>query len=334
MDKLRKSLTCIGLGDAEIFRLRLLLKFFSNSLDTDWFIEEPGTPGQVCLVDLDLPTGEQFWRNGAEAYEARIAVTELNRELSRDGTEWIIHRPWHGSDEAGLVCVLNRLTAHQKPTVTLESVAVAAPLRFAHAENLDLGKVIQDCARDRTGIRLQFRGLSEIWLNGARSTYSSVQQPSEIHEAFRFHSTHLEHAERSRELPVGEERPWSQLKWIHAISSAHPTEPWVGRYVRLKRWPDFANLPHELVHLRLAAAMLRQPVMLATLVKFLKTSIEEAVAFCVGLQCLDLLEEHSAGAQAQTPAKAVVPPQTKQDGNGAKSQLLRRVLTAIYARQG
>jgi hypothetical protein len=329
MEKLRKSLTCIGLGDAEISRLRLLLKFLSSSLDMEWFIQEPGTPGQVCLVDLDLPSGEQFWRNGAEAYEARVAVTEL----TRDGIEWEIHRPWHRSDDMGLVSVLNRLTANQKSTGTLQSLPLPASPKLALQENLTLSKVIQECERDRTGIRLQFRGLSDIWLNGSRSTYCSPQQPTEIHEAFRLHSTRLEYAVRSREFPMGEERPLAQLKWICAISGMQPAVPWNGRYVRLKRWPDFASLPHDLVHLRLAAAMLRQPVMLTTLVRLLNTTMEEAVAFCIGLQCLDLLEEHSASAHAQMPTKSAASPQMNQDGSGAKSQLLRKVLTAIYARQ-
>jgi hypothetical protein len=328
MAKQRRTFTCIGLGDVEISRLNLLLKFFSSTLDVDWTAEHDGSESQICMVDLDQAVGEEFWRTGAADYGDRIAVTDS----IRDGIEWNVLRPWHRSDKNGLVAVLNRLAAHRLSSVLSKPAVVLQPQLHAIQGSLNLAAVIADCERELAGIRLRFVKLPDIWLNGARLTYSTTCGPNLILDAFRSKSAMLESAERTREFPAGEERPLAQLKWIHAISTAHATDEWGGRYFRLKRWPDFASLPHDLVHLRLAASMLRQPMMLGPLAKILNATIEDAVAFCAGVECLELLEEHPRDTYAPPPRPATTHP-VVQEGAAPKSQLLRKVLTALYARQ-
>jgi hypothetical protein len=118
-------------------------------------------------------------------------------------------------------------------------------------------------------------------------------------------------------------KPLDRLLWL-AFVLGHDVEPrgWSeDDGIRIRQWPDFASLPHNANHLRLAAAFSRRPATVADIAVTSRILQGEVVRFVNACAALRIVETSPApeGARAPRPAEE----------NGERTGLFRTILRRL-----
>lgn len=120
----------------------------------------------------------------------------------------------------------------------------------------------------------------------------------------------LSPAEQAAMAKAREFRPPRELEWTFWISNGAPRlrpELDPAKRWRLVRWPDFGRLPHYHADVRMASALMAQPLSLAELTEVAKVRRETAINFLNATYTLRALSEEAAPQPAPTPAAAPRP---------------------------
>lgn len=137
----------------------------------------------------------------------------------------------------------------------------------------------------------------------------------------------LSAAEQAAMAKAREFRPPRELEWTFWISNRaprlrpelDPTKRW-----RLTRWPDFGRLPHYRADVRMASALMAQPLSLAELTEVAKVRSETAINFLNATYTLRALKEEAAPVAAPAPKGARARAQATSALAGLIAQLRRK----------
>src|SRR5258706_5471 len=101
-------------------------------------------------------------------------------------------------------------------------------------------------------------------------------------------------------------RPLEELLWLkglvtgagESLGTWNPREP-----VRLKRWPNFASLPHRQCHLKMAAILTADAALAAALAEACEVAVGDAADFLNACAEIGILETRAAPVAASPPRK-------------------------------
>lgn len=121
-------------------------------------------------------------------------------------------------------------------------------------------------------------------------------------------------------------QPMEAMAWQLAMLAVPkaPLEAGVPEHhLRLKRWPNFAILPHRPCHLQWAARLARGPQPLRTLVAESVGGFDPVARFANACSLLGILDMHAAPACVASPASGAVP------AGGGRAGIFQKLLDRL-----
>ena len=249
-------LSLVNVGADEERYLRSLLALLKTYLEPSWCIAARlGDLPDAVLVDMDSKEGHQVWENVNFGGTPRIA-------LSRDqvlAAEWTLLKPIRPGGPHSLTEVLTavagklQLSAPASSTPTYNWRPFASMVRRACQQPYPSDVMLA------TGSALVVDPKGQVFY----SSRTTDELTALLRNRRRIDGKVVDVPD-TRKLAARlarwgiRPRPLEELLWLTGLVSGageslgtwDPREP-----VRLKRWPDFASLPHRQVHLKMAAIL-------------------------------------------------------------------------------
>jgi len=249
-------LSLVNVGADEERYLRSLLALLKTYLEPSWCIAARlGDLPDAVLVDMDSKEGHQVWENVNFGGTPRIA-------LSRDqvlAAEWTLLKPIRPGGPHSLTEVLTavagklQLSAPASSTPTYNWRPFASMVRRACQQPYPSDVMLA------TGSALVVDPKGQVFY----SSRTTDELTALLRNRRRIDGKVVDVPD-TRKLAVRlarwgiRPRPLEELLWLTGLvtGAGESLGTWDLREpVRLKRWPDFASLPHRQVHLKMAAIL-------------------------------------------------------------------------------
>ena len=249
-------LSLVNVGADEERYLRSLLALLKTYLEPSWCIAARlGDLPDAVLVDMDSKEGHQVWENVNFGGTPRIA-------LSRDqvlAAEWTLLKPIRPGGPHSLTEVLTavagklQLSAPASSTPTYNWRPFASMVRRACQQRYPSDVVLA------TGSALVIDPQGQVFY----SSRTTDELTALLRNRRRIDGKVVDVPD-TRKLAARlarwgiRPRPLEELLWLTGLvtGAGESLGTWDLREpVRLKRWPDFASLPHRQVHLKMAAIL-------------------------------------------------------------------------------
>ena len=249
-------LSLVNVGADEERYLRSLLALLKTYLEPSWCIAARlGDLPDAVLVDMDSKEGHQVWENVNFGGTPRIA-------LSRDqvlAAEWTLLKPIRPGGPHSLTEVLTavagklQLSAPASSTPTYNWRPFASMVRRACQQPYPSDVMLA------TGSALVVDPKGQVFY----SSRTTDELTALLRNRRRIDGKVVDVPD-TRKLAARlarwgiRPRPLEELLWLTGLvtGAGESLGTWDLREpVRLKRWPDFASLPHRQVHLKMAAIL-------------------------------------------------------------------------------
>lgn len=312
MERIELGLAYIGLGEADVRRLRamLMMAVADGSLRAHWSLVE-ARHANVIIVGAEMADQvERFARNN------RLAVVLVGvADRVPPGTPTL---SWPIRVEA-LLDLLGqaeaRFVSPGGSTSERPLIRLAHLLRCADHDGASAGNAWRVTGLSRT----------PIYIAPQRRQFFFTESLRSVHR-FDLNSDIELTPLPLTELPIAREhpKPIVMLQWsIGLLTGAFGPLPWLksSATMRLQRFPEFQILHHEPVHRRLAAAFSRPVVGIDAAVQLTSLNRQAVCSFVNGAELCGYLRTSDAPA---LPASA--PARVANGSRRSLAQLLRRAL--------
>lgn len=303
-----------------------------------------------CAIELEVPAGSADIVFVAPDEPGADAM--LQRRVGQSGPIPVAYtadplpglrclpRPARVQDVRALLADLARDSAGAAPVAVANPDAPAAPapaeLPFAVAEMQSLLVTLQGARRSGEAFaRHGANGQHVLFVPRQQKVFCTLQAGlEELAESLRGVADGdvepLSGQALAARLEAGRFHalPLEAMAWQLAML-APPRQPGAIAAVprlRLRRWPNFALLPHRPQHLQWAAALARQPRDVATLLARAPGAFDPFARFANACSVLGILELHPAPVAGTTPAPAPAAAAAVPD---ARSGIFRKLLARL-----
>ena len=290
-------LSLVNVGADEERYLRSLLALLKTYLEPSWCIAARlGDLPDAVLVDMDSKEGNQVWENVNFGGTPRVA-------LSRDqvlAAEWTLLKPIRPGGPHSLTEVLTavagklQLSAPASSTPTSNWRPFASMVRRACQQQYPSDVVLA------TGSALVIDPQGQVFY----SSRTTDELTALLRNRRRIDGKVVTVPD-ARKLAVRlarwgiRPRPLEELLWLtglivgagESLGAWDPREP-----VRLKRWPNFAALPHRQVHLKMAAILTDGDAQSQALAAACEVAAGDAADFLNACAEIGILEARAAPA--------------------------------------
>jgi hypothetical protein len=292
-------LSLINVGTDEERYLRSLLALLKTYLEPSWCIAARlGDLPDAVLVDMDSKEGNQVWENVNFGGTPRIA-------LSRDhvlAAEWTLLKPIRPGGPHSLTEVLTavagklQLSAPASSTPTSNWRPFASMVRRACQQPYPSDVVLA------TGSALVVDPQGQVFY----SSRTTDELTALLRNRRRIDGKVVDVPD-ARKLAARlarwgiRPRPLEELLWLkglvtgagQSLGAWDPREP-----VRLKRWPDFASLPHRQFHLKMTAMLTAEGALVGALAEASDVATGDAADFLNACAEIGILQARAAPAAA------------------------------------
>ncbi len=295
-------LSLVNVGADEERYLRSVLALLKDYLEPSWCIAARlGDLPDAILVEMDSKEGRQVWENVDFGGTPRIA-------LSRDqvlAAEWTLLKPIRPGGLHSLTEVLTavagklQLSAPASSTPTSDWRPFASMVRRACQQPYPSDVVLA------TGSALVVDPQGQVFY----SSRTTDELAALLRNRRRIDGKVVDVPD-ARKLAVRlarwgiRPRPLEELLWLkglvtgagESLSAWDPREP-----VRLKRWPNFAALPHRQVHLKMAAILRDHGSLASELAVACEVATGDAADFLNACAEIGILETRAGSARGPVP---------------------------------
>lgn len=339
-------LSSAGLSHSGQQALQAVLALSENALSSPWHYRQDTTEANVVFAFLHNPEGSAFWQQPPHSQPTPIVVA-CSKHAETDA-KWRLNLATDLSipSRRELVALLNDLSAYlatspaqtdatpaSPDTLKQERIPTEehhpAPAAATEPDRHFLGLLQQAIAagQDTAFTLPQGRNWLMVYPQ-ARKFYSSLS-------AAELQSLLLSGIGDIRQCAMGEgtqpdptlaTRSLADLLWQAALAVSH------GRLraghtpqdiVRLKHWPQIAQLPSQRTFLRLASFMLHNTASLETIALLTGTPLAQVIDFHNACEAIGLLERH---AQAELAGSERGDEQMRELSRKISSRLARPAL--------
>ena len=249
-------LSLVNVGADEERYLRSLLALLKTYLEPSWCIAARlGDLPDAVLVDMDSKEGHQVWENVNFGGTPRIA-------LSRDqvlAAEWTLLKPIRPGGPHSLTEVLTAVAGKLQLSAPASSTPTYNWRPFASLVRRACQQPYPSDVMLATGSALVVDPKGQVFY----SSRTTDELTALLRNRRRIDGKVVDVPD-TRKLAVRlarwgiRPRPLEELLWLTGLvtGAGESLGTWDLREpVRLKRWPDFASLPHRQVHLKMAAIL-------------------------------------------------------------------------------
>jgi hypothetical protein len=249
-------LSLVSVNAEEERFLRSLLALLKSYLEPSWCIAARlGDLPDAILVDMDNEEGRHVWESVDFGGTPRIALSR-DRVLS---AEWTLLKPVRPGGAHSLTEVLQAVAGRIQLSAPPESASTSDWRSFAHLVRRACGRPQAADVVLKSGSALVVDPVAQVFyssrttdelvalLRNRRRLNGSVFMVPDTGKFAR-------RLARWGILP----RPMEELLWLMGLvtGAGESLGNWDPReHVRLRKWPDFASLPHRQFHLRMAAIL-------------------------------------------------------------------------------
>ena len=249
-------LSLVNVGADEERYLRSLLALLKTYLEPSWCIAARlGDLPDAVLVDMDSKEGHQVWENVNFGGTPRIA-------LSRDqvlAAEWTLLKPIRPGGPHSLTEVLTAVAGKLQLSAPASSTPTYNWRPFASLVRRACQQPYPSDVMLATGSALVVDPKGQVFY----SSRTTDELTALLRNRRRIDGKVVDVPD-TRKLAARlarwgiRPRPLEELLWLTGLvtGAGESLGTWDLREpVRLKRWPDFASLPHRQVHLKMAAIL-------------------------------------------------------------------------------
>ncbi len=324
------KLSTYALEKSDKLYVKTMLELAAKLYGTNWIFEE--TLSEDVLVDIDQPAGQTFWQQRAN--DPRVIPYGTKNTMN---VPIFLHKPLRVQ---AIVEVLQRLPGSaQTPAPT---PATPAPVATAHAvptadihhpahphspvfipDNYVVGLLL--AARHSPpgqAHHLIIAGMEHLYISPQKNAcYSAVARFTQITSSQKLllcspikqleqKNISEQEAQTAMEQKHLAQHPLESFLWYCALWSSQgrlmvgysPSTP-----VKLKQFPNFTILPHEPLHMKLAAFMLKNTATLHTVAQETHIAIEKVTDFFNACVMIGVIQAEPMGAQENTKIRKTQP---------------------------
>jgi len=297
-------LSLANVGTDEERYLRSLLALLKTYLEPSWCIAARlGDLPDAVLIDMDSREGQQVWENVDFGGTPRIA-------LSRDqvlAAEWTLLKPIRPGGTHSLTEVLTAVAGKLRLSAPASSEPASGWRPFASMVRRACQQPYPSDVVLATGSALVIDPLEQVFY----SSRTTDELAALLRNRRRIDGKVVTVPD-ARKLAVRlarwgiRPRPLEELLWLtglvvgagQSLGAWDPREP-----VRLKRWPNFAALPHRQVHLKMAAILTDGDAQSQALAAACEVAAGDAADFLNACAEIGILEARAAPANGAGPSK-------------------------------
>jgi len=290
-------LSLVNVGTDEERYLRSLLALLKTYLEPSWCIAARlGDLPDAVLIDMDSREGQQVWENVDFGGTPRIA-------LSRDqvlAAEWTLLKPIRPGGTHSLTEVLTAVAGKLQLSAPASSEPASGWRPFASMVRRACQQPYPSDVVLATGSALVIDPLEQVFY----SSRTTDELAALLRNRRRIDGKVVTVPD-ARKLAVRlarwgiRPRPLEELLWLtglvvgagQSLGAWDPREP-----VRLKRWPNFAALPHRQVHLKMAAILTDGDAQSQALAAACEVAAGDAADFLNACAEIGILETRAAPA--------------------------------------
>ena len=295
-------LSLVNVGTDEERYLRSLLALLKTYLEPSWCIAARlGDLPDAVLVDMDSKEGSQVWENVNFGGTPRIA-------LSRDqvlAAEWTLLKPIRPGGPHSLTEVLTAVAGKLLLSVPASSTPTNNWRPFASMVSRACQQPYPSDVMLATGSALVVDPQGQVFY----SSRTTDELTALLRNRRRIDGKVVDVPD-TRKLAVRlarwgiRPRPLEELLWLkglvagagESLGTWDPREP-----VRLKRWPNFASLPHRQVHLKMAAILKDRGSLASELAVACQVAIGDAADFLNACAEIGILETRTGSGSGPVP---------------------------------
>ena len=297
-------LSLANVGTDEERYLRSLLALLKTYLEPSWCIAARlGDLPDAVLIDMDSREGQQVWENVDFGGTPRIA-------LSRDqvlAAEWTLLKPIRPGGTHSLTEVLTAVAGKLQLSAPASSEPPSGWRPFASMVRRACQQPYPSDVVLATGSALVIDPLEQVFY----SSRTTDELAALLRNRRRIDGKVVTVPD-ARKLAARlarwgiRPRPLEELLWLtglvvgagQSLGAWDPREP-----VRLKRWPNFAALPHRQVHLKMAAILTDGDAQSQALAAACEVAAGDAADFLNACAEIGILEARAAPANGAGPSK-------------------------------
>ncbi len=297
-------LSLVNVGTDEERYLRSLLALLKTYLEPSWCIAARlGDLPDAVLIDMDSKEGQQVWENVDFGGTPRIA-------LSRDqvlAAEWTLLKPIRPGGTHSLTEVLTAVAGKLQLSAPASSEPPSGWRPFASMVRRACQQPYPSDVVLATGSALVIDPLEQVFY----SSRTTDELAALLRNRRRIDGKVVTVPD-ARKLAARlarwgiRPRPLEELLWLtglvvgagQSLGAWDPREP-----VRLKRWPNFAALPHRQVHLKMAAILTDGDAQSQALAAACEVAAGDAADFLNACAEIGILEARAAPANGAGPSK-------------------------------
>jgi len=292
-------LSLVSVGTDEERYLRSLFALLKTYLEPSWCIATRlGDLPDAVLVDMDSREGQQVWENVDFGGTPRIA-------LSRDrvlAAEWTLLKPIRPGGPHSLTEVLTAVAGKLQLSTPVSSARTSGWIPFA-------GLVRRACQRPYPSDVVLATG-SAVVVDPQGQVFYSSRTTDELAALLRNRRRidgKVVDVPDARKFAVRlarwgiRPRPLEELQWLTGLvtGAGESLGAWNPReLVRLKRWPNFALLPHRQFHLKMTAILTADGASVGTLAEACEVATGDAADFLNACAEIGILETRTTSADA------------------------------------
>jgi len=304
-------LSLANVGTDEERYLRSLLALLKTYLEPSWCIAARlGDLPDAVLIDMDSREGQQVWENVDFGGTPRIA-------LSRDqvlAAEWTLLKPIRPGGTHSLTEVLTAVAGKLQLSAPASSEPPSGWRPFASMVRRACQQPYPSDVVLATGSALVIDPLEQVFY----SSRTTDELAALLRNRRRIDGKVVTVPD-ARKLAARlarwgiRPRPLEELLWLtglvvgagQSLGAWDPREP-----VRLKRWPNFAALPHRQVHLKMAAILTDGDAQSQALAAACEVAAGDAADFLNACAEIGILEARAAPANGAGPRRRRTPGET------------------------
>lgn len=297
-------LSLVSVGTDEERYLRSLLALVKTYLKPSWCIATRlGDLPDAVLVDMESKEGLQVWQNVDFGGTPRIA-------LSRDqvlAAEWTLLRPIRPGGPHSLTEVLTAVAGKLQLSAPAPSVPTSKWRPFAHLVRKACQQPYPSDVMLATGSALVLDPQGQVFYSSRTTDELTALLRNRRRIDGRVVTVPDARKFAARLARWGiVPRPLEELMWLTGLSAGageslgawDPREP-----VRLRRWPNFASLPHRQCHLKMAAILTVESATVVALAAACEVPAGDAADFLNACAEIGILQARAASADSAALSK-------------------------------
>lgn len=322
MNVLKFSLQACEQTDVILFES--MLRLTQRQLTQVWQMDDSAS---VIIVDVEQPEGRAFWQTHLQT-QSTVLIAYAKYNLFN--SPWFLRKPLRIHAFIRLLNALSEETTHEDipvKSVSCENFLQKTATNFTssfHGEQTlfepqaYLLGLLQNSLQANQAIRFEYQNFPPIYTMPAhQQCFLPAFNPNQLSainpllyqqpacDIQQIPLTHQQAAQQAQAEGLVN-YPLDTVLWLACILASqgrlmvdsHPAQT-----VRLKRWPHFLILPHEIMHIKLAAFMLKHTAGLVDIAEKTGFSLTTVIDFFNACQTLSLIQQ-------KVHADITLPPKT------------------------